>query len=423
MEYSRENFAKILNDMETATGDRLLEMGAELDVISSVIFEDAPKFEQVGVRGVRAWSQMSANLPDKPGLGDPQNRQEAIFGSFGEQIQAVVRAGTPGSSTDPRLFEVRAASGLNEGIPSDGGFLVDSAYSNDILENIWTGNEILKRVTKYSLSGNNNSLKIPGFDETSRATGSRYGGVQSYWKGEGDSITASKPKFRLIELNLNKLVGLCYLTDELIEDSQALDIFVKKAFQGELDFRIQQAIMAGTGAGQPLGIMTAGSTISISKETGQAADTVVFENINKMWSRMMGSSRKNAVWVCSQNVEPQLHQMSIAVGTGGVPVYMPAGGVSAAPYSTLFGRPVIPIEQCPTLGDSGDIILADFSQYVAIDKGGVKNDVSIHVRFIYDESVVRFVYRFDGQPVLASAVTPYNGGDTLGHFVKIEDRT
>jgi len=119
--------------------------------------------------------------------------------------------------------------------------------------------------------------------------------------------------------------------------------------------------------------------------------------------------------------------MSIAVGTGGVPVYMPAGGAAAAPYGTLFGRPVIPIEQCPVLGDAGDIMLADFSQYKAIDKGGLQGDVSIHVRFIYDESVFRFVYRFDGQPVLASDITPFTAGattatDTLSHFVRVAAR-
>ena len=67
-------------------------------------------------------------------------------------------------------------------------------------------------------------------------------------------------------------------------------------------------------------------------------------------------------------------------------------------------------------------MLADFSQYKAIDKGGMQRDVSIHVRFIYDESVFRFVYRFDGQPILASAITPFKGTNTLSHFVKLDAR-
>jgi HK97 family phage major capsid protein len=127
----------------------------------------------------------------------------------------------------------------------------------------------------------------------------------------------------------------------------------------------------------------------------------------------------------NQNALPQLYTMSLAVGTGGAPVYMPAGQASSSPYSTLFGRPVIPIEQCATLGDAGDIILGDFNNgYILAEKsGGIQQDISIHVRFIYDESCYRFVYRVDGQPMLASAITPFKSTDTLSHFVILEART
>ena len=160
----------------------------------------------------------------------------------------------------------------------------------------------------------------------------------------------------------------------------------------------------------------------MGKEAGQDADTIVYDNINKMFSRMIASSRPNSVWVINQDCEPQLNTMSIPVGTGGVPVYLPAGGASASPYATLLGRPVVPIEHCQTVGTTGDIMLCDFSKYLAIDKGGLKQDVSIHVRFLYDESVFRFVYRFDGQPELGSAITPYKGTNTLSHFVKLDSR-
>jgi HK97 family phage major capsid protein len=101
---------------------------------------------------------------------------------------------------------------------------------------------------------------------------------------------------------------------------------------------------------------------------------------------------------------------------------MPAGGASASPYSTLFGRPVIPIEQCATLGDKGDIILADMSQYAMIDKGGLAAAQSIHVKFLYDENVYRFIYRTDGQPMWNVALTPYKGSNSLSPFVTLNER-
>ncbi len=348
------------------------------------------------------------------------------FASSGEFFQAVMRAGTPGQAIDPRL-STRAASGLNETIPSDGGFLVDTDVAGGIMKNVWQKSPILSRISKVTLSGNKNGMKFNGLDETSRADGSRAGGIKAYWKAEAALKTETNPTFRQIELNLNKLVGLCYATDELLDDAAALEQTIREGFAAEFDFRLTDAIINGTGAGMPLGIINSGCMVSVGAEAGQNANTIVYENVLNMWSRLMASSRPNSMWLINQNCEPQLHQMSLAVGTGGAPVYLPMGGAAAAPYATLLGRPVVPIEQCPILGDTGDIILADFSQYKAIDKGGIQGDVSIHVRFIYDESVFRFVYRFDGQPVLASAITPFSAGattatDTLSHFVKIAAR-
>ena len=182
------------------------------------------------------------------------------------------------------------------------------------------------------------------------------------------------------------------------------------------------AIVNGSGNGQPLGILNAGCLATVDAESGQAADTVVAENIIKMRARLFPQSRANSVWLINQNVEPQLHAMSLAVGVGGVPVYMPAGGLSGSPYDTLYGRPVIPIEQCPSLGDLGDIILADLNGYILAQKGGIESAMSIHVKFDYDESVFRFVMRVDGQPIRASALTPYKGTDTLSHFVVLAAR-
>ena len=375
-------------------------------------------------QGVLENARKSQTPPDKPNPNENENsvhNQREQFASPGEFYQAVMRAGMPGGSVDPRL-STRAASGLSESIPSDGGFLVESTMSNEILKNVWASGMILPRVSKATLGGNATGMKFNGLDETSRVDGSRAGGIRAYWAAEAAEKTASKPKFRQIQLTLNKLIGLCYATDELLQDANALAQTINEGFRDEFEFKITDAIINGSGAGQPLGILNSGCMVSVGKEAGQAADSITFGNINSMWSRLMAASRPNSIWVINQDCEPQLHTMSIAVGTGGVPVYMPAGGASASPYSTLFGRPVVPIEHCPTVGDTGDIMLCDFSKYKAIDKGGIQSDVSIHVQFIYDESVFRFVYRFDGQPVLSTAITPYKGTNTLSHYVKLDAR-
>lgn len=348
--------------------------------------------------------------------------EDKPWASFGEQMLAVRAAAAPGGTIDHRLFIKNAATGLSEAVPSDGGFLVQQDFTTELLKRAYETGVLASKVRKIPISANANGIKINGIDETSRANGSRMGGIQAYWENEADVYVGSKPKFRMIELNLKKLTGLCYATDELLQDAAALESILTDGFAEEFGFKIDDAIVNGTGAGQPLGIMKAPSLVSVAKETGQAAATIVAENIVKMWSRCYGRSRMNAAWYINQDIEPQLYTMSLAVGTGGTPIYMPANGLSDSPYSTLFGRPVIPLEQCQTLGTVGDIILSDFSQYIIADKGSIKSDVSVHVRFIYDEQVFKFVYRVDGQPIWHSTLTPFKGTNTQSPHVVLATR-
>jgi HK97 family phage major capsid protein len=351
-----------------------------------------------------------------------QQRDRDRFSSFGEQLAAVMRAGMPSRHMDPRLLQAAAGSGLSESVPSDGGFLVQQDFSNELLQNVFQTGILASRCRRITISQNSNSIKLNGVDETSRAS-TRYGGIVGYWEDEADTKTKSKPKFRKIEMTLKKLIGLCYATDELLQDASALEGVIRQGFISEFGFMLDDGIINGTGAGQPLGILNAGCLVSVTKETGQKASTILAENIIKMYSRMFASSLGDAVWLVNQNTIPQLYMLSANVGTGGAPIFIPQNSMSNSPYNTLLGRPIIPIEQAATLGTVGDIIFADLSGgYLLAEKGGIASDMSIHVRFVYDESTFRFVMRVDGQPVRAAALTPYKGSETQSHFIVLATR-
>ena len=287
------------------------------------------------------------------------------------------------------------------------------------MQNIWTGGQIVSRCRTLPIGPNSNGVKIPGVDEASRVNGSRWGGLQAYWAEEAGTITASKAKFKRVELELRKLVALTYVTDELLSDATALGAYVSGVLPQELTFKLEDAIINGTGAGTPLGIMNSGALVTVTAEGSQTADTVNEKNVLKMFARLPVSSRATAVWFINQDVEPQLPQMVI----GQQPVYLPPGGlVGTQPFGTLLGRPVIPVEFCATVGDLGDIILADMSQYLMARKGGIKADTSIHVKFTTDEQAFRFIMRVDGQPAWSTAVTPYKGSNTLSPFITLAAR-
>lgn len=344
--------------------------------------------------------------------------------SFGEQLQAIVRADNPRErDVDPRLIQQRAASGSAAGVDADGGYLIQSDFATDIFRRIYEVGGLVSRVRRTPISANSNSLVMHTIDETSRATGSRFGGVQTYWSAEADQYTASRPKLRRMRWQLEKLTGLWYVTDELMQDAAAMESIAMDAFAEEFAWTIENAFIRGTGAGQPFGVLNHDSLITVSKETGQAAATIQYENITKMWARMWARSRQNAIWLINQDIEPSLMSMGITYGTAGMPVYLPPGGLSATPYATLMGRPVIPVEYCSTLGTVGDIILVDPTQYLMIDKGGMESASSIHLRFDYGETAFRFTYRVDGRPLWSTALTPANGSNTLSPFIALQTRS
>ena len=411
-ENARLKAMEILNKAEKE--DRFLSSEEQKEIDK---YEDEIRSWDASIeRAERMIAMEPDEIEEKPEVKTAPKNEERKFKTFGEQLMAAYRASMPGGQVDNRLT-TRAASGLNESNPSDGGFLVQQDFVSELLKRTYETGILASKVKKIPISTSANGLKINAVDEDSRANGSRFGGVQTYWEGEADKLAGTKPKFRVLELSLKKLTGLCYATDELLQDTAALESVIRQAFAEEFGFKIDDAILTGTGAGEPLGILNSSSLVTVAKESNQT-EKITVENLIKMWNRVWSRSRNNAVWFINQEIEPYLYTLKI----GTTPVYVPAGGLSEKPYGTLFGRPVIPLEHCSALGEVGDIILADLNQYLLIDKGGINAQSSIHVRFLYDENVFRFIYRVDGQPIWNKPLTPYKGTVTQSPFVALAKR-
>lgn len=372
----------------------------------------------------------------------PRTGQAGPFQSLGEQFRAIAMAAKPGARPDERLMWEGFAdpnfsagpTGSNESIGSDGGFAVQSDFVPTMIGSMFdpqNGGEILSRLRRFTVGPNSNGTKMYGIDEKSRQNGQRFGGLQVGWIGEGDPFSATKPKFREIELPLRKLGGLWYATDELIADAAMLTSYVPQMFQSEMTFVLEDSVLNGFGVASPLGIFNSGALITVPKDPNQAAGTITQNNILNIWMRVTPSARKNGAWYISQDAEGQLYTLFTPVLNGGNVVngianplvsFIPAG-VNGSQYPLLMGKPVIVMEQMAPLGTSGDIMFADMSTYFAVDKGGLNQASSIHVRFAYDEMAYRFVYRFNGQPLYSTPLTPYRGTNTISPFVTLATRS
>lgn len=350
----------------------------------------------------------------------PKGYKNDVFKSFGGFLKSGWTDSRHGDWQQKHASIYKTVQGMSEQVAADGGYLVMPEFSEEILEKV-QDNDLYGKLDHYTVSGNN--MTFPRNAETSRANGSRHGGLRGYWVDEGNALTSSKPTIKQVTLRLKKLAVLVYLTQELIDDAgQSLEQYVARKAADEFNFMLGDAIINGIGGGQPLGVLNAGCLVSIAKESGQAAATIVTENLDKMFARAW-SGGDGMSWYTNKDTHPQLSSLSRIVGTAGELVYNPPGGVSAAPYATLKGKPLSETEFNATLGTQGDMILADLGQIIAISKGGITQAASMHVEFLTDQMALRFTQRVDFRPWEDTPLTPFKGTNTQSSFVTLDTRS
>jgi HK97 family phage major capsid protein len=395
--------------------------------------------KRTGIDGTRALHLVLHSVNEaRKAKGEPaitlgQMKGEG-FSTLGEQLRAIAEACSVGGRADRNLIRaptfparVRAPTGLGEVDPSAGGFLVGTQWANELVGFAYEQATLPDLCDRRQMTTPLADMKIPAIDETSRADGSRWGGALAYWLAEASTITATYPKFKNLAFSAKKLVVAIFVTNELLGDVPMLEAHIRRVFAAELGFKIDLGILAGDGAGKLLGMINSPCTITVPKETGQSAASLVTENINKMFSRLPAPSRRRAVWLVNEDIDQQLDTLvNVVGGAGATPpsasaLYVPTGAAGNE-FPLLKGRPVLTMEQCSLTGTPGDIVLADPEHYILID-GGVTPVLSVEVEFLTDSSVWRFVLRCDGQPAFASPITPYNGSsNTRSPFVALAAR-
>lgn len=338
------------------------------------------------------------------------------FQSYGHFAQHVMRAGQPGGHVSEELARWQAAAPTtygNEGTGADGGFLVAPEFSREVFQYSLEQDALLPLTDDYPVQGN--TLTFPRDETTPWGTD----GIRAYWENEAAVATQTKPKGAVSSLRLSKLFALVPVTDELASDAGALDRYIGRKTSESIRWKTNLALFQGSGVGQPLGFFGHASQVSVAKEGSQAADTIVAENIVKMYGRCHG--RRNAMWMINDDALQQLMLLKI----GDTPIWTPpSSGLQGAPNGMLMGRPIMVCQLCKTVGDQGDIVLVDWKAYRTITKAGagIETATSMHLYFDAGAMAFRATFRIDGQPSAAAAITPANGSNSLSPFVVLDAR-
>lgn len=412
--------AQALINKEDATAEEIQAKAKEIETIQAKVTAqealDAEKeFDENGDEVIDR-NPVNTPIPAEP--KNPDNKL-VLFKNLSDQLKAVKNAAINGV-IDERLARLNnAASGANEANPEEGGYAVQSDFAGMMMETAAKAGNILPKVDQYTISGNSNRVTWTEIDE-SNISSSVYGGVRVYWASEAEQVNATKPKLTEREIKLQKLMGIAYATYELESDSGFTSQLYNRAFSLAIQRELENCIISGNGAGKPLGFLKSGNLVSVAKEANQANDTVVWENISKMYHNALNPSDPNYVWLVHPDVSEQFDFLQFPIGTGGVPVYLPAAQQGAV--TTLKGHSVIESDLCSAIGDVGDINYVDLSQYMLITKGGVQADTSMHVQFLSAENCFRFIFRANGMPKKNKALTIKNSTKTRSPYITLAAR-
>jgi HK97 family phage major capsid protein len=343
-----------------------------------------------------------------------QNFDERLIPYYSENVEAI-REGGP----------VRKAVGSDEARAiSDpyGGFLVPTTFTPELLKLDPEADPIAGKTRQIPMASP--IVKIPARTDKNHTT-SVSGGLTVTRRPETVAATSSQMQVENVTLEAHSLFGLSYASEELLRDSPiSFTAILAAGFSDQFAYHLIKERLYGTGVGEFLGVLTAldasnlGPTVSVAKETGQAADTIVYENILKMRARCWGYA--NAVWLANHDTMPELMRLNQAVGTGGAVVWQPSAREDHP--DMLLGRPLYFSEYAKTLGDQGDIGLYNWGEYLEGTYQPMANEESVHVRFVNHERAYKFWTRNSGQPWWRTALTPAYSQAKLSPFVVLDAR-
>jgi len=355
-------------------------------------------------------------------LNEPNPATTGGFRNVADFARAVRAACEPGGRVDPRLVRATPQPGIqaapanfHEGGGSAGeGFELPVQYRDEIWEIVINQDDL---VADVDLEPTNARQVDWTADETTPWGAS---GVQAYFRAEGGSqMVASKLSTKGRQLPLHELYCFVLATEELLEDAPRLNSRLSAKSAQAISWKIADKVIYGSGAGEPLGWFNSPALVSVAKESGQSADTIVAQNVLKMYSRLLVAPGDRPYWLANRDTVPQLSAITI----GDKPVWLPPNGLIDAPGGFLLGYPVKWSEHCKTLGDKGDLqLISPKGYYAARRTTGVQFASSMHLYFDYNIQAFRWTFRFGGQPHLSAPVSPANGSNAKSHFVTLDER-
>ena len=290
---------------------------------------------------------------------------------------------------------------MSERVPSEGGFTVPEILANELLSYV-AGAVIWPRATVLPMS--TLRLPVPVMEDTDQDDGAQaLAGLTFSMVEEGGEYPVSAPKFGRLALEARKFGGyLAEVPNELLEDaSDAMGTLLGRILgEGWAWYADDLMISQGDGVGAPQALLNAPGAYTVDRLTENVVGVTDLANMMKYLHPK--AERGDAVWLVADQVFSTLLELSLGVGESPSATYVPASEWlkydEANGCWRLLGLECIPHDHLPAIGSTGDVILADLSQYLI----GRREVLTVEMAaagagFIADTTDIRIRSRIDGR--------------------------
>lgn len=301
----------------------------------------------------------------------PETRTEDKFEST-EYRKAFMDYVTRGVKSDVLEFRADAVTGTG-----DIGAVIPTTILNKIVEKMEDVGRIWSRVTKTSVQG---GVQIPVSTAKPTAT----------WVSAGTmSDKQKKTVSGTISFSYHKLQ--CRVAVELVAGTVALSVFeatISNNIAEAMVKALEEAIISGSGTGEPLGITKDPGIPDAQVIEVAAADFSKY----KTWTTLMGKvprSYRSGVVLIMNDADWNTHIVGM-VDNNGQPVARVTYGLDGTIQERFLGREVIPVEELlPSIDTAavGDVvgILVRLEDYM------VNSNMAITYRKYFDENTDEWI--------------------------------
>jgi len=304
------------------------------------------RMERLEKREAELEKPVNTPLTSRPGDTEPDKKKGRAADTYRSAFWNSIRTKYPNQEV---------INALQEGVDTEGGYLVPDEYENTLIQAL--NEETAIRQNARVILTSSNSHKIPIVTTHGEAA----------WMEEEDAFATSDEAFGQVNLDAHKCGTLIKVSEELLNDS-AFDLegYMRSEFARRIGDKEEAAFLTGNGTHKPTGLLnaTGGAQVGI---TSASTSALTADEVIDLFHSLKTPYRKKAIWVLNDSTIKLIRKLKDGNGQ-----YLWQPGLRDGETNTILGKSYHTSAFMPEVAAGNKTLLfGDLSFYWIADRQGI----------------------------------------------------